>query len=294
MVVKEECFLDLGRWLDRPSVILACEPMVWHRAVIGLASCGEMGPLREALAYARRNVGQLLGGQLVDMIFLLDLDRGHEGWGGVGGWRGLIDAFLSFVLSVDCLSDDQIDALLVCADLIAEEGCYFGAERLRELADYHYHSRLRSFQASRALGHTGCRSLRQSGADLPCSVCIEQLIEERSVFDGYPFDRPFAGYQRYHIDKVEPWYDLWSHRVQRAVLCKGRRLRCLTEEGGFIRYSCDGWHSYRDVLLRAFHVNRYFADLELEHLHIGSTVEFTFFYSGRLQWEGGNFILRVF
>lgn len=118
----------------------------------------------------------------------------------------------------------------------------------------------------------------------------EYITLLRSIKDEKIFTMPHQAKQRYQFDKVKASHAIWKFNHQLPEYPVGKRLRIQTEQGGYVRWSKDGWNTYNDVDLIPNSLGIYFADLPVESLSEYSEIQFTFYWQASNTWEGNNYI----
>jgi glucoamylase len=135
---------------------------------------------------------------------------------------------------------------------------------------------------------------RPSGSAMPLVWAhAEHLKLLRSLADGEVFDMPPHPVQRYQRDRRAPLVALWTKRVRRRSLPAGRKLRIAVPESARIRWSVDGWVTWRDDATRDSGLGTHYVDLESVGLPEGSAIDFTLYYPDRDSWEGIDYRVAI-
>ncbi len=133
-----------------------------------------------------------------------------------------------------------------------------------------------------------------SGSAMPLVWAHAEYIKLlRSLHDGQVFDMPPQTVQRYQKQASPSPYAVWrfNHRCRSLPLGKKLRLELLAP--ALVHWSSDGWKTPIDTYTQDVDVGIYVADLPTDTLPEGSTVSFTFYWTGTGRWEGTNYEVEV-
>lgn len=115
----------------------------------------------------------------------------------------------------------------------------------------------------------------------------------RSIHDGRIFDQVPEVVRRYVTDRAaQPPVEIWKPNRQVDRVDAGRRLRILGPEPFVLRWTEDGWRSYRDVASSSPNLGIEHVDLEVPSQGCDA-LEFTFRWPMEDRWEGRNYTVAV-
>jgi glucoamylase len=135
---------------------------------------------------------------------------------------------------------------------------------------------------------------RPSGSAMPLVWAHAEYIKLiRSLEDGDIYDRPPQTVQRYVVEKRTSALVSWRFNQKRRDIPAGKTLRVEVLAPALVRWSGDGWATYRDAETSPTGLGMHCADLPTNGLNPGQAVEFTFFWPEGDRWEGTNFSLEV-
>jgi glucoamylase len=134
-----------------------------------------------------------------------------------------------------------------------------------------------------------------TGAAMPlCWSHAEYVSLVRSAHDGVCFDRVEAAFQRYVVNPVASWHEIWSFRHPLRRMPFGNILRLIVAADAIIVWSANDWKS--STTADATHIgalNVWFTDLSTKEFPEVSEIEFTFFWKDSRRWEGRNYSVMV-
>ncbi len=137
--------------------------------------------------------------------------------------------------------------------------------------------------------HKGC----PSGSAMPLVWAHAEYIKlARSLHDGRVFDMPPKVAKRYARDRRRCAFSTWRFNNKLRVVERGRSLRVETLAPAVVRWSCDGGPSTEDEAGDST-LGVWFAELETEALHVGTSIEFTFCWPEVNRWEDKTYSVRV-
>lgn len=135
---------------------------------------------------------------------------------------------------------------------------------------------------------------RPSGSAMPLVWAhAEHLKLVRSLRDGRVFDRPEQTWRRYVIDRTRSQYVCWRFNHRPRNFNVGRTLRVETLVPCLVHWSVDGWRTTCDTASVSTGLGEHVADLPTDTLLVGTAVDFTFYWSEVVRWEGENFRVVV-
>ena len=83
---------------------------------------------------------------------------------------------------------------------------------------------------------------------------------------------------------------VWSHAHQITTFLAGREVKLQLPRPGIVRWTPDGWASYREVAASDTTLGFWVADLPTQIMRPGAVMEWTAHYA--TGWEGRNYALR--
>jgi glucoamylase len=113
----------------------------------------------------------------------------------------------------------------------------------------------------------------------------------RSLRDGAVFDLIPEVAARYRVPKARAEFDFWLSQHPISQICAGRTLRICTPEPFRLRWSNDGWRTYRDDESRNIRIGAEYFDIASSAFH--PSIEFTFFWKRSNRWEGRNYSVQM-
>lgn len=135
---------------------------------------------------------------------------------------------------------------------------------------------------------------KPSGSAMPLAWAhAEYLKLARSIKDGKVFDLPPQTVKRYLIDKTVSKYRSWRFNHKIKTVNKGMILRIESLASASIRYSDDGWKSYKEVITQNSGLGVYYSDIETLNMIKGTNLEFTFFWEASGHWEDTNYYVII-
>jgi len=132
-----------------------------------------------------------------------------------------------------------------------------------------------------------------SGSAMPLVWAQAEFIKlVLSVVAGAPVDRPARTWARYGGTRPRLDYVLWQPRQRVRQLVAGQELRLLLPEPARVHWGKNGWQSPADVATEDWGLG-HLARLPTSLLAAGESIEFTFYWPARAQWQGENFQVVV-
>ena len=134
-----------------------------------------------------------------------------------------------------------------------------------------------------------------TGAAMPlCWSHAEYISLVRSRRDGVCFDRVEPAFQRYVLNPVPSWHEIWSLRHQLRRMPHGKILRIILAGEATVVWSIDGWvHTNQTDTIHEAGLNLWFVDFPTAEWADNSEIEFTFFWKHDQRWEGRNWRVSV-
>jgi glucoamylase len=143
---------------------------------------------------------------------------------------------------------------------------------------------------SAPIGERGLAPGRPTGSAMPLGWAHAEYIKLiRSIALGHAIDRPEAAWRRYRGKAPKPVRATWRFTAPRRDMPTGRILRLETMAPARVRYSFDGWQTWRDVDARDTSLGVWVSDLAgSDGLPPGRAVWFTFWWPEAERWEGSD------
>jgi glucoamylase len=135
---------------------------------------------------------------------------------------------------------------------------------------------------------------KPTGAAMPLAWAHAEFLKlYRSVEDGAVFDRIPSVERRYaHGHPGRPSWEVWKPNRQPSTFRHTDRVRLIASEPFRLHWSVDGWGHSEDTESNATGVGLHFVDLPAS-TPVDTVLEFTFYWTDRLAWEGTNFSMRA-
>jgi glucoamylase len=113
----------------------------------------------------------------------------------------------------------------------------------------------------------------------------------RSSHDGKVFDLISEVFARYGKTKPHSRFEFWllKHPIRQAE--KGHTLRVCAPEAFRLRWTADGWSTWQDSDSQPTGIGSEYFDIAAADFE--EQVDFTFYWTGRQQWEGQNHTVRA-
>ena len=135
---------------------------------------------------------------------------------------------------------------------------------------------------------------RPSGSAMPLVWAhAEYLKLKRSIHDGKVFDMPPQTVKRYLEEKITSPYTTWRFNQKSRGMPGGKTLRIEVLSPAMVRWTSDGWRTFRDVNTRDTGIGMHLAELPTKDLPPGTILEFTFHWTNTDNWENANYSLNV-
>ena len=135
---------------------------------------------------------------------------------------------------------------------------------------------------------------RATGSARPLAWAHAEYIKLlHSRRDGEIFDSVPSASERYVTGAVAPRRDLtmWGHNFPAQSVEEGTTLRLICGDAFRVRWTSDGWKNKRDFKAIELKMGLFYADIVVPK---GATkLEWTFFYTQSLKWDGENFTIEV-
>ncbi|HEX9208683.1 MAG TPA: glycoside hydrolase family 15 protein [Steroidobacteraceae bacterium] len=144
-----------------------------------------------------------------------------------------------------------------------------------------------------ALPERGLYPGRPSGSAMPLVWAHAEFIKlALSLAAGAPVDRPARTWARYRGRRPRLHYVLWQPRQRVRQLVAGQELRMLLPEPARVHWGTNGWTRRDDVMTEDWGLGQV-ARLPTTDLAAGESVNFTFYWPARAQWQGEDFQVDV-
>ncbi len=135
---------------------------------------------------------------------------------------------------------------------------------------------------------------RATGSARPLAWAHAEYIKllhsrrEGTIFDCVP-----SASERYVTGDIAPRRDLtmWGHNFPTQTVEVGTTLRLICGDPFRVRWTSDGWKNKRDFKAIELKMGLYYADIVVPKG--AQRLEWTFFYTEALKWDGENFTIEV-
>lgn len=135
---------------------------------------------------------------------------------------------------------------------------------------------------------------KPSGSACPLVWAHSEYVKlRRSLRDGKVFDQPPQTVQRYIVEKKQSEFVGWRFNNKVRSVPRGKKLRIVLFDPGTVRWTSDGWQSYKDSEAQDKGLDLYVSDLPTSELVPESKIEFTFLWKESGKWEGSNYSVAV-
>jgi len=146
---------------------------------------------------------------------------------------------------------------------------------------------------SAAIDGRGLYPGRPSGSAMPLVWAHAEFIKlALSLAAGAPVDRPARTWARYRGRRPRLDYALWQPRQRVTQLAAGQELRILLPESARVHWGTSGWRDDSDAMTEDWGLG-HVARLPTASLVAGESIDFTFYWPGRAQWQGEDFRVAV-
>jgi glucoamylase len=133
-----------------------------------------------------------------------------------------------------------------------------------------------------------------TGSAMPLAWAQGEYIKlVRTISDGRVFDLIQIVADRYLIPHGPSLLEVWNFDRQLPAMARGKSLRFPLSHSFQVRWSADGWASYKDLTSTATAVGIHYADIPTDPA-TPSPLSFTFFWTEVGQWEGRNYQVNLF
>lgn len=135
---------------------------------------------------------------------------------------------------------------------------------------------------------------KPSGSAMPLVWAHAEFVKLcHSRVLGRPVDRPMATWTRYRGIRPKVDYDIWSSNVGFRQMAAGNTLCVALKEPARIHWGVDGWRNVQDIETHDTGLGVHAADLPVAELAAGQTIQFTFYWGDRNEWEGQDYEIVV-
>jgi len=135
---------------------------------------------------------------------------------------------------------------------------------------------------------------RPSGSAMPLAWAHAEFIKlVVSRCQGAPFDRSNRVWQRYHGEAPEARVAIWLAQAPLTTVAPGQRLLVCLREPATVHWGVNGWQNVRDTPTGEATLGHFNAELAIEGLEPGATVEFTCRSRRDGTWLGRDFRITV-
>lgn len=138
-----------------------------------------------------------------------------------------------------------------------------------------------------------------TGSAMPLAWAHAEYIKlVRSISDGKVFDKLQVVAERYQPPPGQPPYlpskiEVWNFARPIPSILLSEILRIPLGAAFRLRWTNDDWATWVDTDATATSVGIYFVDLPAQTASVGSSFEFTFFWTVSQHWEGRNFAVEI-
>lgn len=135
---------------------------------------------------------------------------------------------------------------------------------------------------------------KASGSAMPLVWAHSEYIKLcRSLKAKKIFDMPTQTRERYLENKTGSDLVIWNFSDKYKCFPKGKTVRIQCHASAKIRWTCDNWATYNDVVTFDTGVGVHYADLTTAHLDHEQKISYTFYWHEAEIWENKNFELSV-
>jgi glucoamylase len=135
---------------------------------------------------------------------------------------------------------------------------------------------------------------KPSGSAMPLVWAHAEYVKLlRSLSEGHVFDMPPQTVQRYIKTKTESKLLSWRLNNKCQSIPPGKILRIELLAQATVHWSVDNWQTVRDTDTRDTRLGVWIADLPVDSLTAGTTVQFTFHWSSPAAWEGMDYSIKI-
>ena len=132
-----------------------------------------------------------------------------------------------------------------------------------------------------------------SGSAMPLVWAHGEFVKLcQSYALGYPVDRPPATWKRYQGRRPSISYRIWGLRQRPRALPEGQELRVLLPDRFLLHWGINGWQSARDSASQDLGL-AHIVLIPSQHLRSGESIQFTFYWTDRGQWQGQDFQVTI-
>ena len=118
-----------------------------------------------------------------------------------------------------------------------------------------------------------------------------KLLVSRQL--GHPYDRPAATWQRYQGKRPAIRKAIWLPQSPITEISPGQTLLIAMSEAGIVHWGIDGWQSIQEVSTHATQLGLHIAELEVNALRAGQSIEFTFRREDNGEWSNLNYKISI-
>lgn len=115
----------------------------------------------------------------------------------------------------------------------------------------------------------------------------------RSLADGVVFDMPPQTVRRYQLDRQTSSLISWRFNHKCRRLPAGQTLRIELLDPAIVHWGLNGWQDLHDFSTGDTTLGMHVVDLPTATLAPGTTINFTFRWTGDNRWEGADFAIQV-
>ncbi len=134
---------------------------------------------------------------------------------------------------------------------------------------------------------------RPTGSAMPLVWAHAEFIKLALSFAaGVPVDRPARTWARYQAKPPKLDYVLWQLRQRVSQLLPGEELRLLLPEPAQVHWGINGWRCAAEAFTEDWGLG-HVVKLPTRTLVEGDTLEFTFYWLTRGEWQGEDFRVSV-
>ena len=135
---------------------------------------------------------------------------------------------------------------------------------------------------------------KPSGSAMPLVWAHSEFIKLcYSRATGYPVDRPVATWNRYQGKRPEISHTIWGPRYRPRRIEAGSQFTIALRAPARVHWGTNGWQQIQNIDTRDTGIGVHVVDLPLTELDAGESVQFTFYWPDRKEWEGRDYTMQI-